>query len=46
MPGIVEAAAIRPISRSDAPKLRAKSVSVGLLDIVELNIANRPMSER
>ena len=46
MPGIVEAAAISPISTSDDPKLRAKSVRVGLLDIVELNMANRPISDR
>ena len=46
MPGIVEAAAIKPISGSDAPKLIANRVNVGLLDIVELKIANKPMTDR
>jgi len=46
MPGMVEAAAIKPISGSDAPKLIANRVNVGLFDIVELKIANKPMVER
>jgi hypothetical protein len=46
MPGTVEAAAIKPISKSDAPRLSANSVRVGLLDIVELKIANKPITER
>ena len=46
IPGTVDAAAIRPISGSVAPNFSAKKVSVGLLDIVELKIANRPMTER
>jgi len=46
MPGIVDAAAIKPISGSDAPKLIANKVKVGLFDIVELKIANNPMTER
>jgi len=46
MPGIVEAAAITPISGSDAPRLTANKVNVGLFDIVELKIAKRPMTDR
>lgn len=46
MPGMVEAAAIKPISGSDAPKLTANRVNVGLLDIVELKMANRPVTQR
>jgi hypothetical protein len=46
MPGMVEAAAIKPISGSDAPKLIANKVNVGLFDIVVLKIANKPMAER
>ena len=45
MPGMVEAAAIKPISGSDAPKLRANNVNVGLFDIVELKIANKPITQ-
>jgi len=46
IPGMVEAAAIKPISGSDAPKLIANKVNVGLFDIVELKIANKPVTER
>lgn len=45
-PGMVEAAAIKPISGSDAPKLMANKVSVGLFDIVELKMANKPIPQR
>lgn len=46
MPGMVEAAAIKPISGSDAPKLTANNVNVGLFDIVELKMANNPIMQR
>lgn len=45
MPGIVDAAAMKPRSGPCAPKFLAKSGSTGFFDIVELRIANAPMAD-
>jgi hypothetical protein len=45
MPGIVEAAAINPIKSDGVPKLTAKGLRTGLLDIVELRIARAPITQ-
>lgn len=39
MPGMVDAAATKPSRSLGVPKLVAKGLSTGLLDIVELNMA-------
>jgi len=45
-PGIVEAAATNPIKTSGVPKLSAKGFRTGFLDIVELRMANAPITHR
>jgi len=42
MPGIVEAEATIPSKSSGVPKLVAKGLRTGFLDIVELRIAKKP----
>jgi hypothetical protein len=44
MPGIVEAAATKPIRSLGVPRFVAKGFSTGLLDIVELKIAKAPIT--
>jgi hypothetical protein len=46
MPGMVEAAATNPIRSLGVPKLVAKGFSTGLFDMVELRIANAPITHR
>jgi hypothetical protein len=46
MPGIVEAAATNPIRSLGVPKLLANGLSTGLFDMVELRIANAPITHR
>jgi hypothetical protein len=46
IPGIVDADATTPSKSSGVPKLEAKGFSTGFLDMVELKIANRPMTQR
>jgi len=41
---IVDAAATRPITESDAPKSLVNKGRTGFFDIVELKIANMPVS--
>lgn len=43
IPGIVEAAATKPMSSGGVPRLVAKGFSTGFFDIVELRIASAPM---
>ena len=43
MPGIVEAAAIKPVKSVGVPRFKEKGFRTGLLDIVELKIANSPI---
>jgi hypothetical protein len=45
MPGMVEAEAMKPVHSVGAFKADAKSFRTGLLDIVELKIANKPMMQ-
>ena len=42
-PGIVDAAATRPIRSLGIPRLVAKGFKTGFLDIVELRMAKKPM---
>jgi hypothetical protein len=42
MPGIVEADATNPINESGVCNARAKGLSTGFFDIVELRIAKKP----
>jgi len=46
MPGMVEAAAITPVRSFGVPKLKAKGLSTGVFDMVELKIANAPIAHR
>lgn len=46
MPGMVEAAATKPIKESGVPKARANGFNTGFLDIVELRMAKRPTAQR
>jgi hypothetical protein len=43
IPGIVEAAATSPNKSAGVPKLLANGFRTGLLDIVELSMANAPI---
>ena len=43
MPGTVEAAATTPVQSVGVPRLNEKGFKTGLLDIVELRIAKKPM---
>jgi hypothetical protein len=43
IPGMVEAAATMPNKSAGVPKLLANGFRTGLLDIVELSIANAPI---
>ena len=45
-PGTVEAAAITPIKASGVPKLSANGFNTGFLDMVELRMANAPMTHK
>jgi len=45
-PGRVDAAAINPIKASGVSRLSAKGFRIGFLDIVELRIANVPITHR
>ena len=46
IPGIVEAEATKPIQKpSDVSRLVAKGFKTGFLDIVELRIANVPITQ-
>ena len=44
IPGMVEAAATKPVKSVGVPRLNEKGFRTGLLDIVELKIANNPMT--
>jgi hypothetical protein len=46
MPGIVEAAAIMPVKSVGVPRLTANGFRTGFLDIVELRIANVPITQK
>jgi hypothetical protein len=46
IPGMVEAAATKPLHSVGVPRLAAKGFNTGLLDIVELKIANPPITQR
>ena len=46
MPGMVDAAAIMPVRSVEVPRLLAKGLRTGSLDMVELKIANAPMTHR
>jgi len=46
IPGIVEAEATTPSKSSGVSKLEAKGFRTGFLAIVELKIANRPITHR
>ena len=45
IPGMVDAAAINPIKSGGVPKLTAKGLRTGFLDIVELRIARAPITQ-
>jgi hypothetical protein len=45
MPGMVEAEATMPSRSSGVPKLDAKGFRTGFLDMVELRIANKPITQ-
>ena len=45
MPGIVEAAATKPVKSVGVSRLNEKGFRTGLLDIVELKIANNPIMQ-
>ena len=45
IPGMVEAAATNPVKSVGVPRLNEKGFRTGLLDIVELKIANNPMTQ-
>jgi len=45
MPGMVEAAATTPVQFVGVPRLNEKGFRTGLLDIVELRIANSPIMQ-
>ena len=45
MPGIVEAAATKPVKSVGVSRLNEKGFRTGLLDIVELRIANNPIMQ-
>jgi phosphoribosylcarboxyaminoimidazole (NCAIR) mutase len=45
MPGMVEAAATNPVQFVGVPRLNENGFRTGLLDIVELRIANNPMAQ-
>ena len=45
MPGTVEAAAITPVQSVGVPRLSEKGFKTGFLDIVELRIAKKPMTQ-
>jgi hypothetical protein len=46
IPGIVEAAATKPVQSVGVPRLSEKGLRTGLFDIVELRIAKNPMMHR
>jgi len=46
IPGIVEAAAMNPMTASGVPRLSAKGFKTGFLDIVELRMANAPITHK
>lgn len=46
IPGMVEAEATSPIRLEGAPRLFAKGFRTGFLDIVELRIANAPITHK
>ena len=46
MPGMVEAAAIMPVRSAGVPRLMANGFKTGSLDMVELKIANAPITHR
>jgi len=46
MPGIVDAAAIMPVKSVGVPRLMAKGLRTGFLDIVELRMAKAPVVQR
>lgn len=45
IPGMVEAAATNPVKSVGVPRFKEKGFRTGLLDIVELKIANSPMMQ-
>jgi len=45
MPGVVDAEATMPSKSSGVPRLVAKGFRTGFFDIVELRIANKPMTQ-
>lgn len=46
IPGIVDAEATTPVQSAGVPRLSEKGFKTGLLDIVELKMAKKPMTER
>jgi hypothetical protein len=46
IPGMVDAAAIIPMRFDGVPKLMAKGLRTGFLDIVELKMATAPIMQR
>jgi len=44
-PGMVEAAATTPVKSVGVPRLKEKGFRTGLFDIVELRIANNPITQ-
>jgi len=46
MPGMVDAEATTPSKSSGVSKLEAKGFNTGFFAIVELKIANRPITQR
>ena len=46
IPGIVEAAAMTPVKSGGVPMLRAKGFKTGFLDMVLLNMAKAPITQR
>ncbi|MEM2975329.1 MAG: hypothetical protein QW821_02780, partial [Candidatus Bathyarchaeia archaeon] len=45
-PGIVDAEATTPVQSVGIPRLSEKGFKTGLLDIVELRMATKPMTQR
>ena len=45
MPGMVEMEATKPTKASGVPRLAAKGFKTGFLDIVELSMANKPITQ-
>ena len=46
IPGMVDAEETKPLHQSGVPRLAEKGFNAGLFDIVELRIANPPITQR